>query len=163
MNRGICTLDSDIWPSVTFNAPIQRWQPLGNLYGQPFCEHIVGNITLWGCYYSLHSSGFSLSFHTRIEDEVLITCRCFRIALCTYSAALEASGHLHPCSLTFLQVLHRPPLVFFNQEPPVEQDGSREEGPWVVSDMLQPLLSTASKPALKDKHMLQASLALPKI
>lgn len=51
----------------------------------------------------------------------------------------------------------------FNQEPPVELEGSREEGPRVVSDTLQPLLSTASKPVLKDKHMLQAWFALPKI
>lgn len=80
------------------------------------CEHLVGNISFWGSYFSLYSSGFSLSIHTRIEDEAVIISRCLRIALCTYGSALETSGCLHLCCLTFLYVLHRQPLASFNQE-----------------------------------------------
>jgi len=64
----------------------------------------------------------------------------------------------HLCSLTFLHVLHRQLLSSFNQETVGEQKDFREEGLWIASDILQSLLSTASKPVFKDKHMLQASL-----
>lgn len=160
-NRSICILDSDFWPSVTFNVLIKILQPLDNPHVQPFLQatcwkHIILGILFWSMQLWVFSlfpfkNGRQSSHHFQMAQNSFV-----HLQQCLGDT--WASAPLHPdiplCAAREL-------LASFNREAAAEEKGSREEGLWVASNVLQSLLSTASEPVLRDKRVLQASLPYP--